>query len=54
MPTDPLHQMRRLSSPARPNPRFAISLWRRIEEELGTEARFAGRSILRRAAPAAG
>jgi predicted enzyme related to lactoylglutathione lyase len=35
MPTDPLHQMRRLSSPARPNPRFAISLWRRIEEELG-------------------
>ncbi|MBV9253018.1 MAG: hypothetical protein JO054_02205, partial [Actinobacteria bacterium] len=35
MPTDPLHELRRLSSPARPNPRFAISLWRRIEEELG-------------------
>lgn len=35
MPIDPLHQLRRLSSPARPNPRFAISLWRRIEEELG-------------------
>src|SRR5438105_7134287 len=35
MPSDPLHQLRQPASPARPNPQFAIALWRRIEEELG-------------------
>jgi len=49
MPTDPLHQLRRLSSPARPNPRFAISLWRRIEEELGMTVTSASTDIVREA-----